>query len=78
MKVDIKMRGKNINKKYKIYDACISCRKCYDNCPVKAISFKEELFRYSIDESKCVKCGKCYRGCVYKSIIETKYSAESN
>ena len=42
MKVDIKMRGKNINKKYKIYDACISCGKCYDNCPVKAISFKEE------------------------------------
>lgn len=55
---------------YKIYDACIACSKCYQNCPVDAISFKKELFRYDIDESKCISCGKCYRGCVYSSILK--------
>lgn len=57
---------------YAIYDACISCSKCYENCPVDAISFKKDLFRYEIDSKKCISCGKCYRGCVYNSIIKTE------
>ena len=55
---------------YTIYDACIACGKCFDNCPVSAIDFKSDLFRYDINESKCISCGKCYRGCVYKSILK--------
>lgn len=58
------------NKKpsYYIGDACISCGKCCQNCPVKAIEFKDNLFRYDIDQSVCIKCGTCFRGCVYNSI----------
>lgn len=56
--------------KYTIYDACISCAKCYENCPEKAISFNDNSFKYEINDSKCISCGLCYRGCVYNSIIK--------
>ena len=56
--------------KYIISDACISCSKCHNNCPVKAIDFNDGLFRYEIDPSKCISCGLCYRGCVYNSIVK--------
>lgn len=55
---------------YLIYDACIACGKCYKKCPVDAIEFKSDLFRYDIDKSKCIGCGTCYRGCVYNSILK--------
>lgn len=55
---------------YTIGAACIGCGKCYEKCPVKAIEFKNDAFRYDIDKSTCIKCGLCYRGCVYNSIIK--------
>jgi ferredoxin len=55
---------------YTIYDSCIACGKCAKNCPVNAIEFKEDLFRYNIDKEKCISCGKCYNGCVYDSITK--------
>ena len=55
---------------YAIGDACISCGKCYEKCPVKAIAFKDNAFRYDIDKSICIKCGLCYRGCVYNCIVK--------
>lgn len=45
---------------------CTGCTACYNICPVKAISMKEneEGFLYpSVDYSKCIKCGKCISIC---------------
>lgn len=56
---------------YTIGVACIGCGKCYEKCPAKAISFKNDIFRYDIDKSICIKCGLCYRGCVYNCITKT-------
>lgn len=57
---------------YHIGKACIGCGKCYENCPVKAIEFKNNRFRYDIDQSICIKCGACYRGCVYNCITKNE------
>ena len=57
---------------YHIGKACIGCGKCYENCPVKAIEFKNNRFRYDIDQSICIKCGACYRGCVHNCISKNE------
>lgn len=58
--------------KYIISNACILCKKCFLNCPVKAISNNATDFKYEINQEKCIKCGLCYRGCVYKAINKEK------
>ena len=56
------------NLQYLITNACITCQTCEKNCPVNAISFKSNDFKYEINTETCIKCGLCYRNCVYKAI----------
>lgn len=56
------------NLKYIISNSCIACQTCEKNCPVKAISFDSNEFKYSINQNQCIKCGLCYRNCVYRAI----------
>ena len=64
---------------------CISCGKCYDNCPYHAIVHipvpceeacpvgaitKDENGVEHIDESKCIYCGKCLNSCPFGAIFE--------
>ncbi len=64
---------------------CISCGKCFDNCPYHAIVripipceescpvgaiTKDEFGVEHIDESKCIYCGKCLNSCPFGAIFE--------
>ncbi len=64
---------------------CISCGKCYSNCPYHAIVHipipceescpvgaisKDEFGIEHIDESKCIYCGKCINNCPFGAIFE--------
>ena len=64
---------------------CISCGKCYDNCPYHAIVHipvpceeacpvgaitKDDNGVEHIDESKCIYCGKCLNSCPFGAIFE--------
>ena len=40
---------------------CKNCYKCIRECPVKAISFKEE--QAQVIEKECILCGKCILAC---------------
>ena len=53
---------------------CISCKKCYETCPAKAITMvpytkkvngtEKEITIPSIDRSKCIKCFCCQEYCL--------------
>ena len=64
---------------------CISCGKCYDNCPYHAIVHipvpceeacpvgaitKDDNGVEHIDETKCIYCGKCVNSCPFGAIFE--------
>ncbi len=64
---------------------CISCGKCYENCPYHAVVHipipceescpvgaitKDEFGVEHIDESKCIYCGKCLNSCPFGAILE--------
>lgn len=53
---------------YKITDECIKCSICVDECPVEAISEREEI--YIIDKNKCTDCGSCADACPSEAIIK--------
>lgn len=55
---------------------CTGCYACYNICPKKAISMKEDSngFVYpSIDDEKCINCGLCKRRCPMLNNLELKY-----
>ncbi|HCO48639.1 MAG TPA: ferredoxin [Spirochaetaceae bacterium] len=52
---------------YKITDACINCAACESECPVNAISEKNDA-RW-IDPDKCIDCGACTSVCPTEAII---------
>ncbi len=67
------------------HSKCISCGKCYNNCPYHAIVHipipceescpvgaisKDEFGIEHIDESKCIYCGKCVNSCPFGAIFE--------
>ena len=47
-------------------ETCIECNRCFDICPVKAISI--DSGERKIDRSKCNKCGKCVEVCNSKAL----------
>lgn len=53
---------------YKITDACVNCGACEPECPVQAISEKNDL-RW-IDPDKCTDCGSCAAVCPTEAIIQ--------
>lgn len=67
------------------HDKCVSCGKCFENCPYHAIVYipipceescpvgainKDEYGVEHIDESKCIYCGKCMNSCPFGAIFE--------
>lgn len=44
--------------KYSITDKCTGCTKCFQECPVGAISFRP-YEKHEIDQSKCTLCDNC-------------------
>ena len=53
---------------FNITDACVKCGSCADQCPVEAISERED--RYGIDPDVCVSCGSCADQCPAEAIEE--------
>ena len=54
--------------KYVDWDLCTGCGTCIEKCPVKALSFGEDLGVFAfpvtkIDLEKCIVCGNCRRFC---------------
>ena len=53
---------------YKISDACINCGACDSECPVDAISEKDD--KRIIDADTCISCGACAAVCPVEAISE--------
>jgi ferredoxin len=53
---------------YKISDACINCGACEGECPVNAISEKNDV--RVIDANTCISCGACSAVCPVEAISE--------
>ena len=53
---------------FKITDACVNCGACEPDCPVEAISEKDDA--RVIDQDKCISCGTCVADCPADAIIE--------
>ena len=52
---------------YKITDDCIACGACLEECPNKAISEGDPI--YKIDPEKCDNCGTCAEVCPVDSCV---------
>ena len=53
---------------YKITYACVNCGACVGDCPVEAISEKDD--NHWIDPAKCTGCGACVSACPTEAIAE--------
>ncbi|MFC1617454.1 4Fe-4S binding protein [Candidatus Margulisiibacteriota bacterium] len=53
---------------YKITEECINCGACDPECPVEAISEKDNA--RVIDPEKCTDCGACVESCPVDAIIQ--------
>ena len=53
---------------YKVTDACVNCGACDSECPVDAISEKDN--KRFIDPEKCQDCGACAAVCAVEAIIQ--------
>ncbi len=56
-------------------DKCKACGKCFDVCPVDAISGDKRIV-HIIDQEKCIKCGSCFAVCPTKFSAVIKLSGE--
>jgi ferredoxin len=43
-------------------DLCVGCGVCVDDCPVGAITLKEDQ-KAIINEDECIRCGRCHDIC---------------
>jgi len=57
--------------KFKVGGGCVLCLMCVYECPLGAISVKENESTY-IDPEKCVGCGRCYTNCQAEAIIKVE------
>jgi predicted aldo/keto reductase-like oxidoreductase len=51
----------NVSRKLIVYDRCIMCGLCIEECDQKAISMGEK--KVQVDQSKCILCGYCAAVC---------------
>lgn len=57
--------------KYTVNGGCVLCLMCIYECPVGAISIKENETTV-IDGDKCLGCGKCYKNCQTGAIVKVE------
>ena len=48
-------------------DLCVGCGVCVDDCPVDAITLKEEQ-KAVINEDECIRCGRCHDVCPQEAV----------
>jgi ferredoxin len=48
-------------------DLCVSCGVCVDDCPVGAITLKENQ-KAIINEDECIRCGRCHYVCPEEAV----------
>lgn len=48
-------------------DLCVSCGLCVDDCPVDAITLKEDQ-KAIINEDECIRCGQCHDVCPQEAV----------
>ena len=48
-------------------DLCVSCGVCVDDCPVGAITLKEDD-KAIINEDECIRCGRCHDVCPQEAV----------
>jgi uncharacterized protein len=58
---EIEKRVGSVSRKLVVYDRCISCGLCIEECDQKAISMGEK--KVQVDQSKCILCGYCAAVC---------------
>jgi ferredoxin len=63
--VKIKREAKNMP--WVNEDLCVSCGVCVDDCPVRAITLKENQAAV-IDEDECIRCGRCHDVCPQEAV----------
>lgn len=58
--------------RFTVTEACRGClaHKCYESCPVNAISYVEN--RAYINSKICIECGKCKAACPYDAISDVR------
>ena len=57
--------------KDRVDGGCVVCLMCIYECPVGAISIKEDVTTV-IDEEKCLGCGRCYKNCQTGAIVKVE------
>jgi ferredoxin len=48
-------------------DLCVGCGVCVDDCPVGAITLKEDQ-KAIINEGECIRCGRCHDICPQEAV----------
>jgi len=48
-------------------DLCVGCGVCVDDCPVGAITLKEDQ-KAIINEDECIRCGRCHDVCPQEAV----------
>jgi len=48
-------------------DMCVGCGVCVDDCPVGAITLKEDQKAF-INEDECIRCGQCHDICPQEAV----------
>jgi ferredoxin len=48
-------------------DMCVGCGVCVDDCPVGAITLKEDQ-KAVINEDECIRCGRCHDVCPQEAV----------
>ena len=48
-------------------DLCVGCSVCVDDCPVGAITLKDDQ-KAIINEDECIRCGRCHDVCSQEAV----------
>ena len=48
-------------------DICVGCGVCVDDCPVGAITLKDDQ-KAIINEDECIRCGRCHDVCTQEAV----------